>query len=91
MVYKISQIENKEQSWYILDFFDPISNIAISSSLFNAAVIGYSDIMIFWYFVFFFNNCSLFSQRFFLNFNFHVEHKRSFRHIFFCVGTKNWS
>ena len=47
MVYKISQIENKEQSRYILDLFDPISNIAISSSLFNAAVTGYSDIMIF--------------------------------------------
>ena len=38
------------KSWNIHDFFQPVSNNASSSSPFNAAVTGYFDFLIFWYF-----------------------------------------
>ena len=47
MIYKISQTEIKNKSWYIHDFFEPESNNASSTSPFNATIIGYFDILTF--------------------------------------------
>ena len=94
MIYKISQtlkLEVKNKSWSIHNFFELVSNNASSTLPFNATVIGYFDILIFWYFEIFFNNCPRFSQRCFFNSNFQVAHMRFFHHIFFCVEAKMWS
>ena len=85
---KYLKLKIKSRSWYIHDFFKPVSKSAISTSPFNAAVLGYFDILIFWYFDIFFNN---FSQTCFFNSNFQVAHMRYFHHIFFCVEAKRWS
>ena len=71
---KYLKLKIKNKSWYIHDFFEPVSNNASSTSPFNV-VIGYFDI--------FFNNCPRFSQRCFFNSNFQVAHMRSFHQIFF--------
>ena len=46
---KYPKLEIKNKSWYIHDFFEPVSNNASSTSPFNATVIGYGyfDILIF--------------------------------------------
>ena len=83
MIYHISQTENKEvdTSW----FFRTNKQQRKFTSPFNVIVIGYFDILLlfsFWYFDIFFNNCARFSQKCFLNSNFHVAHMRSFYHTF---------
>ena len=79
---KYLELKIKNKSWYIHDFFEPVSNNASSTSPFNV-VIGYFDI--------FFNNCPRFSQRCFFNSNFQVAHMRYFHHIFSCIQAKKWS
>ena len=48
---KYLKLKIKNKSWCIHDFSKTISNNASSSSPFNAAVIGYFDILIFWHFL----------------------------------------
>ena len=73
---KYLKLKLKNKSWYIQVFFEPVRNNASSSSLFNATVIGYFDILILWYFNIFFNNCSRFLDR------------CSFHHIFYRASDK---
>ena len=61
---KYLKLKIRSKSWYIHNFFEPVSNNESSTSPFYATVIGYFDILIFWYFDIFFNNCPRFSQIF---------------------------
>ena len=88
---KYLKLKTRSKSWYIHDFFEPVSNNESSTSPFYATVIGYFDMLIFWYFDIFFNNWPRFSQRYFLNSDFQVAHMPSFHHIFICVKAKMWS
>ena len=49
---KYLELKIKNKSWYIHDFFEPVSYNASSTSPFNAIVIGYFDILIFWFLTF---------------------------------------
>ena len=49
---KYLKLKIKNKSWYIHDFFEPVSYNASSTSPFNAIVIGYFDILIFWFLTF---------------------------------------
>ena len=88
---KYLKLKIRSKSWYIYNFFEPVSNNESSTSPFYATVIGYFDMLIFWYFDIFFNNWPRFSQRYFLNSDFQVAHMPSFHHIFICVKAKMWS
>ena len=88
---KYLKLKIRSKSWYIYNFFEPVSNNESSTSPFYATVIGNFDMLIFWYFDIFFNNCPRFSQRYFLNSDFQVAHMPSFHHIFICVKAKMWS
>ena len=48
---KYLKLKIKNKSWYVHDFFEPIGNNASSTSPFNATVIDYFDILIFWHFL----------------------------------------